>query len=98
MILPRDIDAFYASVEERDNPAKRGKLVIGGETTEGRDVVAAAIDVVRKSGARSSMAPEKALQLRPYAIIIRPRMDHYAQISYQRREVLYHDALVLEPL
>lgn len=98
MILHVDMDAFYASVEERDNPTLRGKPVIVGGTPEGRGVVAAANYVVRKFGVHSAMATGKALKLCPDAIVIRPRMDHYAKISSQIREIFHRYTPVVEPL
>lgn len=98
MILHVDMDAFYASVEERDNPALRGKPVIVGGTPEGRGVVAAANYVVRKSGVHSAMSTAKALQFCPDAIVLRPRMEHYAQISDQIREIFHRYTPVVEPL
>ncbi len=98
MILHVDMDAFYASVEERDNPALCGKPVIVGGTPEGRGVVAAANYVVRKFGVHSAMATGKALQMCPDAIVIRPRMDHYAKISQQIREIFHRYTTVVEPL
>lgn len=98
MILHVDMDAFYASVEERDHPTLRGKPVIVGGTPEGRGVVAAANYVARKFGVHSAMATGKALMLCPEAIVIRPRMDHYAQISNQIREIFHRYTPVVEPL
>jgi DNA polymerase IV len=98
MILHVDMDAFYASVEERDDPSLRGKPVIVGGTPESRGVVAAANYVVRKFGVHSAMPTAKALKLCPNAIVLRPRMEHYAQISNQIREIFHHYTPVVEPL
>ena len=98
MILHVDMDAFYSSVEERDNPSLRGRPVIVGGTPEGRGVVAAANYVVRRFGVHSAMATARALQLCPDAIVLKPRMEHYAQISKQIREILHRYTPVVEPL
>lgn len=98
MILHVDMDAFYASVEERDDPTLCGKPVIVGGTPEGRGVVAAANYAVRKFGVHSAMATAKALKLCPHAIVLRPRMDHYAQISHQIREIFNRYTPEVEPL
>ncbi|HQX48383.1 MAG TPA: DNA polymerase IV [Planctomycetaceae bacterium] len=98
MILHVDMDAFYASVEERDDPTLCGKPVIVGGTPEGRGVVAAANYVVRKFGVHSAMATAKALTLCPDAIVLRPRMEHYAQISNQIREIFHRYTPEVEPL
>lgn len=98
MILHVDMDAFYASIEERDNPSLQGKPVIVGGTPEGRGVVAAANYVVRKFGVHSAMSTAKALTLCPNAIVLRPRMEHYAEISNQIREIFYRYTPVVEPL
>ena len=98
MILHVDMDAFYSSVEERDNPSLRGMPVIVGGTPEGRGVVAAANYVVRRFGVHSAMATARALQLCPDAIVLKPRMEHYAQISKQIREILHRYTPVVEPL
>lgn len=74
----------------------RVKAVIVGGTPEGRGVVAAANYVVRKFGVHSAMA--KALQLCPVAIVLRPRMEHHAQISNQIREIFHRYTPVVEPL
>jgi len=98
MILHVDMDAFYASVEERDNPELQGKPVIVGGTPEGRGVVAAANYVVRTFGVHSAMATAKALKLCPDAIVLRPRMEHYANISQQIRDIFHRYTPLVEPL
>lgn len=98
MILHVDMDAFYASVEERDDPTLRGKPVIVGGTPNGRGVVAAANYVVRRFGVHSAMATAKALQLCPHAIVLRPRMEHYAAISENIREIFHRYTPEVEPL
>lgn len=98
MILHVDMDAFYASVEERDRPELQGQPVIVGGTPEGRGVVAAANYVVRKFGVHSAMATAEALRRCPAAIVVRPRMEHYVEISHQIREIFHRYTPVVEPL
>src|ERR1700679_1058892 len=76
------MDAFYASVEERDRPELKGKpLIVGG--TGGRGVVAAASYAVRRFGVRSAMPMREALRLCPHAVCVRPRMGRYQEVSVQ---------------
>jgi DNA polymerase IV len=98
MILHVDMDAFYASVEERDDPSLVGKPVIVGGSAEGRGVVAAANYEVRKFGVNSAMASARAKRLCPHAVFIKPRMNHYAEISQQIRTIFEKFTPLVEPL
>ncbi|MEH2363421.1 DNA polymerase IV [Nostoc sp.] len=80
-IVHVDMDAFYASVEQRDNPSYRGKpLVVGGSPSQ-RDVVAAASYEARKFGIHSAMPSVTAIAKCPGLIFVRPRFDVYREIS-----------------
>jgi len=87
-VLHVDMDAFYASVEQRDDPSTAGKPVIVGGLG-GRGVVAAASYEVRKFGVRSAMPMGTALRLCPHAICIRPRMGRYKEVSEQVFQVFH---------
>lgn len=92
------MDAFYASVEQRDFPQYRGKPLVVGGTPEGRGVVATASYEARAFGVRSAMPSKKAQQLCPYAIFVYPRFDVYKQVSRQIREIFSRYTDLIEPL
>ena len=98
MILHVDMDAFYASVEERERPELVGRPLIVGGTPQGRGVVAAANYAVRKFGVHSAMPTSRALRLCPQAIVLPPRLDYYAEVSEQIREIMYRYSPLVEPL
>jgi len=98
-IIHIDMDAFYASVEQRDNPEYRGKPLVVGGLPEGRGgVVATASYEARKFGVRSAMPSKKALQLCPHALFVRPRFDAYKEVSRQIREIFQRYTDLIEPL
>lgn len=93
------MDAFYASVEQRDNPEYRGKAIAVGGSPEGRGgVVATCSYEARKYGVRSAMPSKKAVQLCPDIIFIRPRFDVYKTVSQQVREIFRRYTDIIEPL
>jgi DNA polymerase-4 len=98
MILHIDMDAFYASVEERDQPELVGKPVIVGGSPENRGVVSAANYVARRYGVHSAMPAVTAHRLCPNGIFLSPRMDYYAEISSQIREIFERFTPLVEPL
>lgn len=98
MILHVDMDAFYASVEERDDPRLVGRPVIVGGTAERRGVVAAANYVARQFGVHSAMASGEAKRRCPHAVVIPPRMDVYAGVSRQIRAIFERYTPTVEPL
>jgi DNA polymerase-4 len=96
-ILHVDMDAFYASVEQRDRPELRGRpVVVGG--LGGRGVVCAASYEARPFGVHSAMPIVTAKRLCPHAVFLPVRMSHYAEISRQIREILLSFTPLVEPL
>ncbi|MCF8479277.1 MAG: DNA polymerase IV [Rhodospirillum sp.] len=92
-----DCDAFYASVEKRDNPALRDKPLIVGHPG-GRGVATTACYIARRSGARSAMPMFKCLELCPDAVVIPPDMAKYKRVSAQVRAIILEATERLEPL
>jgi len=96
-IIHIDMDAFYASVEQRDNPELRGKPVAVGGSRE-RGVVAAASYEARKFGVHSAMPSVTAKRRCPDLIFVKPRFDAYKAISLQIREIFATYTPIIEPL
>jgi DNA polymerase-4 len=96
-IIHIDMDAFYASVEQRDNPALRGKPVAVGGSRE-RGVVAAASYEARKFGVRSAMPSVTAKRKCPDLIFVKPRFDVYRAVSDQVRAIFAEYTSLIEPL
>lgn len=96
-IVHVDMDAFYASVEQHDNPALRGKpIAVGGGSPRG--VVSAASYEARKFGVRSAMSGTMALRNCPELIFVRPRFDRYQEVSKEIRKIFYTYTDLVEPL
>jgi DNA polymerase-4 len=96
-IIHVDMDAFYASVEQRDNPDLRGKPVAVGGSRE-RGVVAAASYEARKFGVRSAMPSVTAKRQCPDLIFVKPRFEVYKAVSQQIREIFAAHTPIIEPL
>lgn len=92
-----DMDAFFAAIEQRDNPALRGQPVIVGSPPSQRGVVCAASYEARRFGVRSAMPSATAARLCPQGIFIRPRMDVYQAESGRIRRLLEETGGVVEP-
>ena len=98
-IIHIDMDAFYASVEQRDHPEYRGKPLVVGGLPQGRGgVVATASYEARKFGIRSAMSSKQALQLCPQALFVLPRFAAYKEVSQKIREIFSRYTDLIEPL
>jgi DNA polymerase IV len=97
-IIHVDMDAFYASVEQRDQPRYRGKPLVVGGTPEQRGAIAAASYEARKYGIHSAMPSRIAIKKCPHLIFVRPRFDVYRAISEQIRAIFYRYTDLVEPL
>lgn len=97
-IIHIDMDAFYASVEQRDHPQYRGKPVAVRGSPGGRGVVAAASYEARKFGVRSAMPSRQARQLCPALVFVRPRFEVYSEVSKKIRAIFQRYTDLIEPL
>ena len=92
------MDAFYASVEQRDRPHLRGRPIAVGGSPEGRGVVAAASYEARRFGVRSAMSARRALQLCPQLVLVPPDFARYRAVSRQLHAILDAHSDCIEPL
>ncbi len=92
------MDAFFAAVEQRDNPSYRGKPIIVGGSPDSRGVVATCSYEARQFGIHSAMSCSKARQLCPQAIFVRGRMDVYKEVSMQVQEIFLQYSDKIEPI
>jgi len=98
-IIHIDMDAFYASIEQRDHPEYRGKPIAVGGSPEGRGgVVATASYEARKYGVKSAMPSKQAQHLCPDLIFVRPRFEVYKSVSRQVRQIFQRYTDLIEPL
>ena len=97
-ILHADLDAFYAAVEQLDNPDLRGKPVLVGGSPEGRGVVATASYEARRFGVHSAMPMRTAVRLCPQGIVVRPRFPRYRELSKQVMDIFLSVTPLVEPL
>lgn len=97
-IIHIDMDAFYASVEQRDNKCFRGKSVIVGGDPSKRGVVATCSYEARKYGVHSAMASMTAYKLCPNAIFVTPRMEVYKSVSNEIMDIFHDYSDIIEPL
>lgn len=92
------MDAFFASVEQRDNPELRGQPIVVGGRPEHRGVVAAASYEAREYGIRSAMPSRTAVQRCPHVVFVHPRFDVYREVSNEIREIFHSYTDLVEPL
>src|SRR5699024_10695853 len=97
-IIHIDMDAFYAAVEQRDDPGLRGLPLVNGGSPDGRGVVATASYEAREFGIRSAMAAAHARRLCPEAVFLRPRHEAYRAESQRIRAIFQRYTPLVEPL
>ncbi|SMF28614.1 DNA polymerase IV [Pseudobacteriovorax antillogorgiicola] len=97
-IIHIDMDAFYASIEVRDDPSLRGKPIAVGGSREGRGVISTCSYEARAFGVHSAMPTSRALRLCPQLILRPSRFDVYRQVSQQIRDVFHSYSSLVEPL
>ncbi|MEA2013553.1 MAG: DNA polymerase IV [Verrucomicrobiota bacterium] len=97
-IIHVDMDAFFASVEQRDFPQYRGKPLIVGGSPDKRGVVSTCSYEARKFGIHSAMSSARAVRLCPHGIFVRPRMQAYKEVSEQIRKIFHEYTDFVEPL
>ena len=97
VIFHVDMDAFYAAIEQRDDPALRGQPVVIGGTSR-RGVVSTCSYEARRFGIHSAMPGYRARELCPHAVFLKPRMRHYIQVSRQFMALLDRYSPLVEPL
>jgi DNA polymerase-4 len=97
-IIHADLDAFYAAVEQLDNPELRGKPVLVGGSPQVRGVVATASYEARVFGVRSAMPMVTAVRQCPQGIVVRPRFDRYREMSQRVMDVFHGATDLVEPL
>ncbi len=97
-ILHVDLDAFFAAVEQRDRPELRGKPVLVGGDPKGRGVVSTASYEARPFGCHSAIPMARAVRLCPHAIVVRPRMKRYSEVSRQILGIIEEFTPLVEPV
>lgn len=97
-IIHLDMDAFFASVEQRDNPRLRGKPVVVGGPPASRGVVATCSYEARAFGVHSAMPSREAARLCPRAIFVPPHFEKYSLVSQQIREIMGRFTRLIEPM
>lgn len=97
-IIHIDMDAFFAAVEQRDNPKYQNKPIIVGGAPESRGVVATCSYEARQYGIHSAMPSSRAFRLCPHAIFLKPRFAAYQQASSLIRQIFYQYTALVEPL
>lgn len=95
-IVHVDMDAFYAAIEQRDNPRLQGKPVVVGGDPKQRGVVSTASYEARSFGIHSAMPSSRAFQLCPQAVFLKPRMKHYKEVSQEIFDIFYQYSNMVE--